>query len=293
MRAIASAKRLCSLTGAHCSIVWDWGDYRALFEDDTPWMPYGLPMDSEQDLIIPGYHHIRHLRQHEGGNKENRRVPITPYPRVVVSSWFVFGAAEEALFQARLYEEPVLEWFPKPHPLILEKVNAFKRDHFGPSTVGIHIRRTDHALAASRAPDAAYFEAADRLVDEGHRLFVATDNGKTLRLMEERYGDTVIHYPKSSALEERWPRDKWDLTDLIDDVADLWLLAACEFVIGSASSSYSRVAILLNGSPRCKAIDRRSGSIESIFNRIWSRARSALPTGALGKAPKTTVHRRV
>jgi hypothetical protein len=283
MRAIASAKRLCSLTGAQCSIVWDWGDYRALFVDDTPWMPYRLPMDSAKDLIVAGYYHIRHLRQHEGGNKENRRVPITTHPRVVVSSWFVFYAAEEALFQTRLYEEPVLEWFPKPHPLILEKVNDFKQAHFGPSTVGIHIRRTDHTLASSRAPDAAYFEEADRLVDEGYRLFVATDNGKTLRLMEERYGDKLIHYPKSSALEERWPRDKWDLTDLIDDIADIWLLASCEFVIGSAASSYSRVAMLLNGSPLCKAIDRPSafGKLQDALFRI-RRLHSRLGAGPSG-----------
>jgi hypothetical protein len=269
MRAIASAKRLCSLTGADCSIVWDWGEYRALFEDDTPWMPYRLPMDSEKNLIVPGYHHIRHLRQHEGGNKENRRVPISTHPRVVVSSWFVFCAAEEAPFRGRLYEEPVLEWFPRPHPVIVEKVNAFKRDHFGPSTVGIHIRRTDHALAAARAPDAAYFEEADRLVDEGHGLFVATDNTKTLRLLQQRYGDKLIHYTKSSPLEERWPREYSDLTDLIDDLADLWLLASCKFVIGSASSSYSRVAILLNGSPRCKAIDNAPGKRRRLFHRMW------------------------
>jgi hypothetical protein len=45
-------------------------------------------------------------------------------------------------------------------------------------------------------------------------------------------------------------------------MVDLWLLASCEFVIGLQGSSYSRVAILLNGSPRCKVINHPLGTLQ-------------------------------
>ena len=32
LRAIASARRLCAILSARCSIVWDWGEYTSLFE---------------------------------------------------------------------------------------------------------------------------------------------------------------------------------------------------------------------------------------------------------------------
>src|SRR5215813_9249377 len=92
LRTIASAKRLAAKTEARCTIVWDWGDYRTLFEDETEWIPYAEPMDWQRNIIIPGYHHIRHRLTREGGTKKNRRIPITTYPRIAVISGYVFGA---------------------------------------------------------------------------------------------------------------------------------------------------------------------------------------------------------
>src|SRR5262245_14328154 len=75
MRAIASARRLCSRAGARCTIAWDWGDYRAVFEDDTEWVPY----DPLRDTIPNGFHHIRNLLWGEGGTTKNRRIPVTVF----------------------------------------------------------------------------------------------------------------------------------------------------------------------------------------------------------------------
>jgi hypothetical protein len=269
LRAIASAKRLCAQTGALCTVLWDWGDYRALFDDDTEWLPYAASSDLDQEKVFSGYHHVRHLLQDEGGARGNRRVSVTTYPRVVVTSGYVFYAAEEPPLRGRHYEEPVLPWFPKPHALVLEKVRAFRQAHFSPSTAGMHIRRTDHKPATFHCPDKAYFKEADRLIAAGRRVFLATDNVETVRTMKERYGDNLLSYPKSSALSQRWPRETWDRVDVIDDMVDLWLLASCDFVIGSTQSSYSRVGMLLNGSPRCKAIGRPSGKLQSTVYRIW------------------------
>ena len=269
LRAIASAKRLCSRAGARCTVVWDWGDYRALFDDGVEWMPYREPMDWRRNLIVPGYHHIRHLPFQEGGSRRSWRVPVTTHPQIALTSWFVFCAAEERpLRRYTVYEEQdVFAWFPKPHSSILEKVAVFKEAFLPPRTVGMHIRRTDNAGARLRSPDSSYFREGDRLVDTGHYLFLATDNQDTLQLVRRRYGEKLLHYPKASILERRWPRNSSNTQEIIEDMVDLWLLASCDFVIGSQGSSYSRVAILLNGSPRCKAIDDPLGMLQYAFHR--------------------------
>ncbi|HEY7322518.1 MAG TPA: hypothetical protein VIE89_33555 [Candidatus Binatia bacterium] len=294
MRAIASAKRLCSIVGARCTIVWDWGDYRTLFDDDTEWMPYQEPMDWRRDQIVPGYHHIRHLPMREGGSRRSWRVPVTTHPRVALTSWFVFCAAEERLLRRyTAYEEQdVFAWFPKPHPLILQTTADFKQTFFHSRTVGMHIRRTDNIGAMLRSPDQSYFKVADRLVESGYHIFLATDNQETLHLFYQRYGEKLIHYPKSSVLESRWPRNNSSTQEIIDDMMDLWLLASCEFVIGSQGSSYSRVAILLNGSPRCKLINHPLGTLryglyrmESIGRRLSGQLCTRLGNKA-GNAPR-------
>ncbi len=270
MRTIASAKRLCARAGARCTIIWDWGDYRALFDDDTEWMPYTEGMDWQKDNLIPGYHHIRHSPPRDGGSRRNWRVPVTAHPRIALTSRFVFGAVEERrLRRYTVYEEhDVMPWFPKPVPAILREVEAFKRASFRPGTVGMHIRRTDNINAALRSPDRSYFKHGDRLVDSGQQLFLATDNQETLELLRRRYGRNLIHYPKRSDLERRWPRTSSTEQAIVDDMVDLWLLASCEFVIGSQGSSFSRVAILLNGSRRCKAIDHPFGIVQYAFVRL-------------------------
>ncbi len=150
-RAIASAKRLCSRTGARC--VWDWGDYRTFFDDDTEWMPYSAPMDWAKNFLIAGYHHIRHFPPREGGSRRSWRVPVTTHPRVAVISWFVFCSAEERLLRRyTAYEEhDVMPWFPQPSPAVLDKVNAFKRAFFRPPH-----RRYAHPAHRTRTPRFAF-----------------------------------------------------------------------------------------------------------------------------------------
>jgi hypothetical protein len=254
MRAIASAKRLCVKAGARCTVIWDWGDYRALFDDDTDWMPHARLMDPTRKGLMPWYHQIRHASGSEGGNRYTCRVPLTTHSHIVVSTPHVFGAVEESPLTGR--ERPVLPWLPRPSASILDRVRTFQRDHFPPRIVGIHIRRTDNTQAIAGSPDRAYFRRANRAVDRGYQLFLATDNDATTRAMHLRYGTKLIQYPKSSTMERRWPRHDFVLSDVFDDFVDLWLLASCDLVIGTPYSSYSRIAMLLNGSPHCEAVDR-------------------------------------
>jgi hypothetical protein len=137
---------------------------------------------------------------------------------------------------------------------VLERTKEFQNSHFNSRVVGIHIRRTNHERAISNSPDEAFFEEAERALGDGFLLFLATDNATTVRLMQNRYGAKLLYRGKRLELAERWPRNDMDPRDIIDDLVDLWLLAACNHVIGCRDSSYSRIAMLLNGSPLCRAI---------------------------------------
>jgi hypothetical protein len=244
MRAIASAKRIASWTGARCMIAWDWGDYRSVFDDDTEWMP----CDSFFRANPPGYAYFRHLMKREGGNDGNRRVPVTGLPRVALESDYVFGAFEEPVIRFA----DIVPWLPKPHPVVIQKVNAFREHSLPAKVVGIHMRRTDHRQAIIRSPDDAFFEEANRAVEEGFELFLATDNQPTLLMMSQRYGSKLHYRRKRCERAQRWPRTQFSIDDLVDDMIDLWLLAACDHVIGSAGSSYSMMALALNGASRCR-----------------------------------------
>lgn len=255
MLAIASAKRLCSMTGAACTVAWDWGQYDRIFCDPT------VNAVAPEALRVPeGAQFIRHLLRAEGGHMRNRRVPMTAHEYVCVMSWFAFNAVEEP----RLDDEEDLDlrpWLPNPVPLVHERAAAFRERHFRQNMVGVHVRRTDHKRAIVTSPDAAYFHQLDPLVEQGVTVFLATDSRKTEVTFATRYPGRVLIYPKNPALQERMPRE-FQLEDTWEDLIDLSLLASCAFVIGSAESSFSRIARFLNGSPRCRLLGL-PGSLQS------------------------------
>jgi hypothetical protein len=246
MRAIASAKRLCAQARARCTIAWEWGDYQDLFDDSADWFAY----DPQRDTIPEGYFHIVHALRHHGGKADNRRVPTTGYSKIAVTTYFVFSAAEEPPFGC---EEKIFSWLPKPHPIVLEKAKEFRNSYFTGKVAGIHMRRADARF--TKSPDEAFFEEADRALDDGFVLFLATDNAATLRLMHNRYGAKLLYRPKRSERVQRWPRRDMNPEDFIDDMIDLWLLAGCDYVVGCSDSSYSKLAMLLNGSQLCRSIN--------------------------------------
>ena len=151
LRAIASAKRLASRSGARCTVIWEWGRYDALFDDGSDWLPYAAPM--EPGRLMPGYHHIRHLGRGEGGATPNRRVPVTTHPRVVVDSPYVFYAEEE----------PLPEHLPKPVRALLMSMLAKDpknrpADALKLSEAAEAIRNGDIAAAHAAVPGMLLFE---------------------------------------------------------------------------------------------------------------------------------------
>jgi len=247
MLAIACAKRLCKKVGALCTIVWDWADYRDLFDDrEVEWIS-----EVPTELLNSGYR-IRHKFLKEGGNTSNRRVPLSTHNLVILTSSFIFNAEEEPT----LAHEDAIDlraWFPAPHTKVRQRMEDFAKSQPLSNAVGVHIRRTDNVRSIMGSPDSLYFHEIDTRIPDTRPLFLATDNDHTRMLMKQRYGDRIVEYLKNPRLVKRWPR-RFSLSDTIDDLVDLHLLASCESVIGSAYSSFSKVAIMLNGSTTCQAL---------------------------------------
>jgi hypothetical protein len=129
------------------------------------------------------------------------------------------------------------------------------------------MRRTDNRAAIAISADWLFVRSARQIIDRGGAIYLATDNRATEEMMLARFGCRVVCFAKGSTLARRWPR-AFNLEETIADYADLLLLASCEYVLGSSDSSYSMLAMALNGSPKCKVVRRLDPGKVSALDRM-------------------------
>jgi hypothetical protein len=239
MRAIASARRLCTNLAAQCCVVWDWGEYSSLF-DLTPDMSIAPSARDTPEIVIT--HQPMRI-------SSNRTVDVTVPSARVISNVIFWGSHESPITL-----EDVLPYFPALNARLQSRVDALTTTDIR-DAVGFHIRRTDNRSSRNRSPDALFVRAGRRIVEQGKNIFLATDNLETEKLMKEVFGDAIITYPKRQQLARRWPR-LFDQTSIEDDLIELHLLARTQYVYGSFWSSYSQVAIAFNAAPQSRILDR-------------------------------------
>jgi hypothetical protein len=234
LRAIASARRLCTQLGARCSVVWDWGDFWRFFAPlpDLKVVGAGPPIVDKQERHYP-------MRL-----DPNRTADVTVEHLELHSGYVFWGSHESPIKLAQI--RPFL---PSLCARLQQVVDAFAERHLH-NTVGFHMRRTDSAPSIKHSPDALFFERAIAVIAAGKRIFLATDNTDTELTMRQRFGDSILTYPKRRPLDQRWPR-AFDPIAVEDDLIDLFLLAKNEYVLGSYWSAFSGLAILLNSSEKC------------------------------------------
>lgn len=245
MRVIASARRLCALHGARCTVMWNWGR-PGLFFAAAPDVEWSESLDGTE-----GYTVVRHVGEGKGGRPEDRLVPTREHRRLIVHSCYVFSAREEGELSS---ESALKPWLPRPSEGVRRAAAEFKAQRLGGRVAGMHLRQTDNKKASACAPLATYLEEGRRLVGEGYRLFVAADNAAAKRALASAFGDRVVTYPGTEREADRWPRESVSLFDLVQDLVEFHLLASCDLVVGSAGSSYSRLAAIYNGSPECRLL---------------------------------------
>lgn len=257
IRTIAAAKRLCQMSDARCTVVWDWQNYEALFAPDST-----IEVVSQ---IPPSLAATYKVMQTSMIGKEHRCVPLDGARGIILTSQHCFGATSEP---KPLNEFDLLPWLPQPSRIVCDRVRSFRKQAFsaGP-IVGLHMRRTDHKAAAILSPDWLFVRLAQEIIDRGEAIYLATDNRATEKMMLARFGSRIVCFPKGSALVRRWPR-AFDLDETIADYADLLLLASCAYVVGSADSSYSMLAMALNGSPKCRIARRLAADKMTAWDRV-------------------------
>jgi hypothetical protein len=237
LRAIASARRLCRRTGAKCSVIWNWGDFGRFF----------VPLADADVVRFPPLCAPRSRRMND--TERSERAVDVRLRTAKIRSGVVFWGSDET----RIGMSGVADCLPHLHPRLAERVAAFTAERLA-GAVGFHMRRTDHSAATANSPDTLFLAEAEEVVAEGRPIFLATDNLATEAMMVGRFGRRVITYPRRKVLVQRWPRPQFDATALEDDLLDLFLLARTEYVVGCKGSSFSGVAMALNGSPLCKKL---------------------------------------
>lgn len=110
------------------------------------------------------------------------------------------------------------------------------------ATLGVHIRRTDHADAIAYSPTWTFdgMMAAARASGQATSFFVATDDASEEAYLAARHPIRV--YQKRS-------RNRRELEAIQDAVVDLYCLSRTVGIIGSCGSTFSFVASLIGSVP--------------------------------------------
>lgn len=126
-----------------------------------------------------------------------------------------------------------------PIPQIREQVDRLSRT-FTKSTIGIHIRRTDHALSIENSPLPLFIEKMQHeiVVNKETNFFLATDDSAVEKNMFNVFGPKIITHKKEISRQT--------IKGIQDAAVDLYCLSKTSKIVGSYWSSFSEVASKIN-----------------------------------------------
>jgi nodulation protein Z len=169
-----------------------------------------------------------------------------------------------AILRRLLREDLVL----KPH--IRERIDLFSKKHFDKRTVGVHVRYTDYRTALW-----ATIRALNTLLEQERDLqvFLCTDNISIKDLFEHRFPNVITAphwYSSTAGLPLHTYQKRLDpIENGVEALVDLYLLAACDYLILDTSSHFAHVATLLADTHGSKIFDvRRRGKPTSLRRRF-------------------------
>ena len=252
LRAIVSAVQLSEATGTALRIVWfkDWGmgaEWREIFK---PMKHYALREASLLDSLVYDRPRKRNffvpkLFQNLLFEQRIDEYDVTPLKRKnfdfcawakgrnsYMSCYQDFGAVDNSLYSDLF--SPTDE---------IEQRIARNLEQLGDAPIGIHVRRTDNRAAIERSPIALFFDAMDSIVRDNpaQRFYLATDDEETKNEMLKRYGDALL---MSSSKAERGTTE-----GIKDAVVEMFTLARCREIYGTADSSFSVIASRIGDIP--------------------------------------------
>ena len=139
-----------------------------------------------------------------------------------------------------------------PVEYVQNRVGQFQKEHFRDTMIGVHLRRDDFLRVR---PDVAgnteqAVHSVDKFLDENPDagILLCTDDGAAnldskhvqgvgvRQQFIERYGTRVVQTAPRSL-------DRWNTEAIQDALMDLWLLRTTQFFVGTASSTFSAMAV--------------------------------------------------
>jgi hypothetical protein len=235
MRAINSAHALCRHLKTRCVILWKNHPqcncrYSDLFlPDGFSWVIEGSLADNITPLSPAFFHRI--LIQSEIEPKVNDTdffESLDPDQRIYIRTY-------DAFYPSRDFQSFV------PVPRLSERIKKITST-FDDSTIGVHIRRTDHQWSTEHSPTAKYIRYMEDEIraDPAVRFFLATDSPEEEEAMRSRFGDRIIVTQKTLSRE--------NVEGMQDALVDMYCLAATRRIYTSWISSFSHIASWINNS---------------------------------------------
>lgn len=250
LRAIVSAVHLCEQTGTNLQMIWfkDWGMGAQFVDIFKPLEHYQLREASWLDYLILDRPRKRNffvpkVFQNLLFSQRIDEYDVTPLKRKgfdfgkwvegkrsYMSCYQEFGDFENSEY-AELFK-PTVE---------LEKRIQLNINSLGDNPIGIHIRRTDNRASIERSPVALFTDVMDSILLENpsQRFYLATDDQPTKQLMTERYGNAVMLSPSEA--------ERGTVEGIKDAVVEMFTLARCRAIYGTADSSFSVIASRIGG----------------------------------------------
>ncbi len=256
MRAIDSAVSLSLKTNRELYIVWfkDFGlncRFDQLFE----------PLDFPNVTVTEASCIYKFL--HDRPRRKNFFIPRLPqkfmfdsciYEKQIVQlSHENFDFYNWAVQNDKVYIASFISFYPsdevrkpfsifKPqHNLIREINNRLAR--LGEHTIGIHIRRTDNAVAIAQSPTQLFI---DRMEDELKKncdttFYLATDSEEDKKRIIDQFGDRVFSSSQKA--------DRNSSAGIQEALIELYLLSHTRQIWGSVHSSFSETAAQIGNIP--------------------------------------------
>lgn len=246
--AISSAIAFCQDNQIRLRVIWfkDWGmgaNFHSLFELSSKW-------DNVEIIDAKWYHYL-----YDRPRKRNLWLPYI---------WQKLSF-EKLLYEREIYMDDIpyfeklnfskslyavhCSWFYERDDILLDfipvsdinkRINQ-KLEQFSSNTIGIHIRRTDHALSIEKSPNSLFIEQIKKEIelDSNAKFYLASDSLEDKKEIKDLFGNKII-----TSFDQVRRNDEEGIKEA---VTELFALSSTRKIYGSFQSTYSRLAARISG----------------------------------------------
>ena len=258
MQALVAAYNLHQATGIRVRVLWfrDWAldaPFSSIFQpicqegfvvkDATPFDSLLYDRPRRHNLYVPLLPQrllfSRRIRETQTVALKEQGFDFERWAReakgnVYFACYESFGNVSDSLYDDLLHLSTTVEQK-------LQTITGGFSDH----TIGLHIRRTDNYRSIAQSPLYLFENKIKEEIEKNPDtcIFLATDDEPTKKTLTAEFPGRIL---TSSKAAERGTVD-----GIQDALAEMYALASCERIYGSAGSSFSIIASKLKQTPLC------------------------------------------